>query len=99
MCAQKGDNVQKAMFYSNAKVTKCKHQKQSKKNKINKTKDAVGAFPIKNKKKVIYIKPATNKELYERRIVKRFRESHLISKFSSWKIMQPKKQGHVSIIQ
>ena len=60
---------------------------KSKKNKINKTKDAVGAFPIKNKKKVIYIKPATNKELYERRIVKRFRESHLISKFSSWKIM------------
>ena len=54
---------------------------------MNKTKDAVGAFPIKNKKKVIYIKPATNKKLYERRIVKRFRESHLISKFSSWKIM------------
>ena len=30
----KRENVQKAMFYWNAKVTKCKYQKQSLKNKI-----------------------------------------------------------------
>ena len=56
MCL-KEKNIQKAMFYWNAKITKCKYQKQSIRNKIKKF--VVGAY-LSRKKKSVYIIPNMN---------------------------------------